>query len=61
MEDRYMKRCKQILESPYRDELIIGMMKDLHMFNNQDRFITSVIEDKTMDSETKVKVITKFI
>ena len=61
MEDRYIKRLAEILASKYRDELIIGMMKDLHMFNNQDRFITSVIEDKTMDSETKVKVITKFI
>lgn len=61
MENRYMKRCKQILESPYRDELIIGMLNDLHMFNNQDRLITSVIEDKTMDSETKIKLITDII
>jgi len=61
MEERFIRRLSAILTSPHRDELIIGMMKDLHMFNNQDRFIISVIEDKTMDSETKVKVISKFI
>lgn len=61
MDDRYKVRLAEILISTHRDELIISMMKDLYMFSNQDRFINSVIKDNTIESEMKVKIISKFI
>ncbi len=61
MDERYARRLTEILKSEHRDELIVGMMKDLYMFNNQDRFINSVISDKTIENEIKIKIIKKFI
>jgi 2-phospho-L-lactate guanylyltransferase (CobY/MobA/RfbA family) len=61
MEQRYTKRLAEILASEHRDELIISMMKDLSMFDNQNRFINSVIKDKSFENEIKIKIISKYL
>jgi hypothetical protein len=61
MEQRYTKRLAEILASEHCDELIISMMKDLSMFDNQNRFINSVIKDKSFENEIKIKIISKYL
>lgn len=61
MEERYQERLISILNSEHKNELIIGLMKDLRMYINQETFIKSVIKSKEMSAEDKISVVSEFL
>ena len=57
MSDKYKERLDDLLISPHRDNLITGMYCDLRMFNEQDREISKILNDKTTSDKQKIELI----
>lgn len=57
---RIEKRLQGILKSEHRDELIKGLMIDLHMYVEADLSITKVIRSNKSDKE-KVELIKELV
>ena len=57
---RIEKRLQSILQSQHRDELIKGLMIDLHMYVQADLSITKVIRSNKSDTE-KVELIKELV
>ena len=58
--ERIEKRLQGILQSQHRDELIKGLMIDLHMYVQADLSITKVIRSNKSDKE-KVELIKELV